>query len=375
MLAHRASPITRKQTRKRVEPEPALKFYYRVRVHTKTCHLRYRKRNAGASHSNKGKIDVRTACIYHIGCTPRKCDRPGSTTYTYPEWYTSDIIKDIKEKAKWHKEYKISESEYAYEMFSLYRSQVKRKTEVEYENFKSRVQKQLIEDPYAFWSYVNNKRERRGKPHITKNGVVLQEYQCAQAFAEYFQSVFDRDAPRLDVEEAIKAAAEKAGTSADRVHVPSLTLQEVRVAIERLKAKKSVGPDGIPPFLIKDCASVLGEPLLYLYNLCLTSATYPEVWKTSRVAPVPKSGSGSDVCNFRPVAILSTIAKVFESILYTVIYPQVEARLSECQHGFRPGRGTHSNLMCFTQEAATALDKRVGGQMDVTYFDFKRHST
>ncbi|KAG7297157.1 hypothetical protein JYU34_020130 [Plutella xylostella] len=115
---------------------------------------------------------------------------------------------------------------------------------------------------------------------------------------------------------------------------------------------------------------LLLDPLLHIYNCCLESALYPKLWKITRVIPVPKGSLGSDVNGYRPVAVLSVFAKVFESALQKMIYNEVSSQLSDCQHGFRPGRSTNSNLLSFMSRVVPSVD--AGVQVDAAYFDFKK---
>ncbi|CAG4957865.1 unnamed protein product [Parnassius apollo] len=91
-----------------------------------------------------------------------------------------------------------------------------------------------------------------------KDGVTLSDQESATKFAKYFYSVYNSEPARLNLDEAVLAG----GAGSARVHVPQLQLGEVRAALARLKPKRSAGPDGIPAFVIRDCRSVLAEPLL-----------------------------------------------------------------------------------------------------------------
>lgn len=184
----------------------------------------------------------------------------------------------------------------------------------------------------------------------------------------YFHSVYSPNPPQLDV--AAASAAGGGGSGGARVHLAALCLAEVRRALARLPAKRSVGPDGIPPFILRDCRFVLEAPLLHVFNVCIASATFPNRWKLTRVVPVPKGGGGSEPSDYRPVALLSAPAKVLESAIHHAFYVQVKAQLSDAQHGFRPGRGTTGNLLNLMSRVVPGVD--AGGQVDVAYFDFRK---
>lgn len=90
----------------------------------------------------------------------------------------------------------------------------------------------------------------------------------------------------------------------------------------------------------------------------------------SRVTPIPKTSCKLAVENYRPIAILSSPAKIFENILHKLIYLQVEKLLCNAQHGFRGKRSVNTNLLTLVEYISLQLDK--GRQVDVLYFDFRK---
>ncbi|KOB58242.1 putative RNA-directed DNA polymerase from transposon BS, partial [Operophtera brumata] len=274
--------------------------------------------------------EVALAYLYEVtneaidDCTPRK--RPDILTSTnrsrfnYPDWFTADLIRDIERKWRYHKLFKKSGSKSDYAIFSKYRSMVKEKLTATFDAYQERLQSNFMNDPKSFWSFIRRKQSKRDKTRVTKDGVELKDEECAECFASYFHSVYSPSRPRLDPREAERAASR--GADSARVHVGQLTPSDLRVALRTLKPKHSVGPDGIPPYIIKDCRVVLEKPLLHVFNRCLKECHYPDRWKTTRVIPVPKGGGGADVSGYRPIAVLSAFAKVFESVLHKCIYSQ-----------------------------------------------------
>lgn len=301
-------------------------------------------------------------------CVPRKKTNLLHSKYVYPEWYNIEIINEIKKKSHYHKQYKGSKSLADYNVFAESRKKVKSMVSLAYQNYRDRVQTHLFEDPKSFWKYTKSRFGTRRPNKILKNGKILTDEQCAEEFAGYFFSVYRTNKALLDVDKAVTDAGCHNGAA--RVALTELHLGEVTKALQQLKPKRSVGPDGIPPFIFRDCQSVMAEPLCYLFNQCLKTSTFPEVWKVTRVIPVPKGAESSNIEGYRPVAVLSTPAKVLESAIYKNVMRQVSGQLSEAQHGFRPNRSTTSNLLSHMANLLPIIDR--GGQVDAAYFDFKK---
>lgn len=302
-------------------------------------------------------------------CVPIKKLKTVGSRYSYPEYYTADIISDIKLKYKLHKQYKRTKSETDYQAFSEIRLRVKTATRRAHDKHCQTVQKNLAKDPRAFWNYIRAKRGNLNNIKLMKDGRALANSECAKVFAEYFHSVYNPFPAELNVEEASGSAAASAGGAA-RAHIAALSRADVRRALAKLPAKRSAGPDGIPPYLLRDCRFLLESPLHYIFNLCLKCSMFPERWKLSRVVPVPKGKGGTEASDYRPVAVLCAPAKVLESAIQHSLYAQVSSQLSDAQHGFRPGRGTAGNLLHLLSCVIPSVD--AGRQVDLAYFDFRK---
>lgn len=73
-----------------------------------------------------------------------------------------------------------------------------------------------------------------------------------------------------------------------------------------------------------------------MYNLVLTSSEYPTAWSEAYITPIHKTGSPLKAENYRGIAIMSTTAKIFNSILNTrlVKYISENNTLHYSQIGF-----------------------------------------
>lgn len=310
--------------------------------------------------------DLVNICI--DSCVPIKQRMAVHPRYCYPVWYTPLTRRNIKIKHMYHKLFKKTKHRNYRCRFSRYRALVKLNIKADFLAYKTRMERDILRDPSSFWGYIASKRCRtKGVKKIMANGSLAPENQCAQLFADYFKSIYSRIPPKLNPEESSTRAGKDCGLNID---IRSITDKDLYRALEKIKPKRSAGPDGIPPYIARDCRSVFVEPLLYIYNLCLASCTYPEAWKLSRVVPVPKNSSGSNVSDYRPIAVLSVFGKLFESVLYQLIINQTDCHLSDAQHGFRKGRSTTTNLLSFWSFTTSVVDN--GHQVDTAYFDFRR---
>lgn len=109
------------------------------------------------------------------------------------------------------------------------------------------------------------------------------------------------------------------------------------------------------------------EPLLKVFQLSLTSGTFPTCWKTAEMFPVYKKGSKRDVNNYRGITSLNAVAKLFELVVMDSLSAHCRQYLSADQHGFTIGRSTTTNLLCLTSYITESMNVRA--QTDVIYTD------
>ena len=143
--------------------------------------------------------------------------------------------------------------------------------------------------------------------------------------------------------------------------VVKILRNDVLYALSGLDSRKAYGPDGVPPIVLKNCASVLAPCLAKLFRLCLSTSTFPSCWKFAHIQPVPKKGDRSNPSNYRPIALISCISKAFESILNKMILKHLSAHnlLSDRQYGFRKGRST-GDLLAFLTESWSSSFRNFG---------------
>ena len=57
-----------------------------------------------------------------------------------------------------------------------------------------------------------------------------------------------------------------------------------------------------------------------VFNQSVSLGILPDVWKCTRVTPLFKQWDRDDLNNYRPISVISVVAKVFERIVYDQLY-------------------------------------------------------
>jgi hypothetical protein len=114
------------------------------------------------------------------------------------------------------------------------------------------------------------------------------------------------------------------------------TPNRISKIIKSLKNKSSCGYDEIPLNILKISVPFIKSPLIYIINKSITIGIFPEHLKYSQINPVFKSGDKADMCNYRPIALLTSFSKIFEKIIYKRLYQHIISNniLASEQHGF-----------------------------------------
>ena len=96
---------------------------------------------------------------------------------------------------------------------------------------------------------------------------------------------------------------------------------EIRSFINNLDTHKATSPDDIPVLVLKNGRLVIAPWLAKLINEYSVLGVFPDFLKMARVTPLFKSGDKSLCKNYRPISILSHIAKVFERLVHVRLSP------------------------------------------------------
>ncbi|XP_072933417.1 uncharacterized protein [Epargyreus clarus] len=154
---------------------------------------------------------------------------------------------------------------------------------------------------------------------------------------------------------------------------------EVLKIIMKLNSTTSVGYDNITTKVIKNVSKLISSILSHLINLSFTSGIFPTKLKTSVIKPIYKKGDKSLLNNYRPIALIPVLSKIFEKAIYVRIANFIEKHniLTPDQNGFRKNKSTSLSAFNLINSILQSVDKRVrttGVFFDLSKaFDFVSH--
>ena len=140
-------------------------------------------------------------------------------------------------------------------------------------------------------------------------------------------------------------------------------MQNYGITLSNLDPNKAIGPDGLSPRVLRECADALSPSLCALFNKSLSSGRLSSGFKEANVTPVHKKGDKDVVENYRPISLLSCTGKVLERCVLDNIYPILQNKLYYLQHGFVKGRSCTTQMVEVFHRIGKILD--LSGQVDV----------
>ena len=116
------------------------------------------------------------------------------------------------------------------------------------------------------------------------------------------------DIPALDLTQllAFLPAAEQ---------VPLLHTHQVCKKLLAVKPFKAMGPDNIPPRVLKEFAYELADPVTEIFNHSLSSGRVPSIWKEADISPIPKELPPTQESDFRSISLTPCLATVLEEFV------------------------------------------------------------
>ena len=150
------------------------------------------------------------------------------------------------------------------------------------------------------------------------------------------------------------------------------SVNKVFSLLNKLNKSKAAGLGKISARLTRECADLIGIHICDIFNQSISLGIFPDDWKCARGTPLFKQGDRDDLYNYRPISVISVVAKVFERIVFDKFYAYLEEPKIICkyQSGFR---AIHSTVTALLEATGTWAYKIHCGKINVVVFlDLKK---
>ena len=232
--------------------------------------------------------------------------------------------------------------------------------------------------PKDFWHciqpYMSNKSAQQSNIILNEDGdIITNKKDIAKIFIEFFTSIADNigipDELNVSDETTLKTLFEKHESHSSVVNIKKMMNNErhdfdftavdeacVFKILSKVNVKKSTGCDQLPARMIKAADSSLCSTLTNLINSSLHDCSYPNDMKKAEISPLFKKKDDMSKENYRPVSILITFSKVFESIIANQLMVHFQKIFNVMLCAYRKKYGCDHVLVSLIDSWKNALD-------------------
>ena len=218
-----------------------------------------------------------------------------------------------------------------------------------------------MKQPRRFYRELNKlsgRNETKDEVHIIEpeNNVVVREDNLANFFNQRFASQGERVSRSTSAMSVEEFQSERTLNS---MYLYPKSLDEIHRSIADLKIGKTSGIDELSAEVLKISALAIVPYLQKFVNQTFSQGEFPGCLKIAKVIPVFKSGSKTDVDNYRSISLLPVFSKVLEKIMNNRLIPFLDKNdiLYEKQFGLRSKHSTVDALIEITENIRSGTDE------------------
>ena len=152
----------------------------------------------------------------------------------------------------------------------------------------------------------------------------------------------------------------KIPTKSSSMFLTPVTATEIITITKNLKTKATTDIFGMSTKILKKVIDILATPLSALINRCFETGTFPDELKIAKVIPIHKTGKENVPDNYRPISILPTVSKIFETAIKDrlIKYLTTNEIIVKQQHAYMKGKSTITAMLDAVETIAEALDNK-----------------
>ena len=131
--------------------------------------------------------------------------------------------------------------------------------------------------------------------------------------------------------------------------VPDIIPCEVEAAIKRMPKGKAFGQDKVATDVLKMAGPDVIGAITRQFNAILKECRVPNDWKSTNTILLFKKGDKSDIGNYRPIALMSQLCKLFSRVVMNRLNRLLREGSRREQAGFKAGFSTVDHIYTIVQ--------------------------
>ena len=195
-------------------------------------------------------------------------------------------------------------------------------------------------------------------PLTGPNGLVFPAIDRAELIADSLELQFQPNpGPDLPEVSAHSNSLRNINITKSNLFTTPGTIQKI---ISNLRKKKAPGEDQITNTALKFLPNNILLSLTQIINCSLRICYFPRAWKKAVIISIPKPGKDHKLpANYRPIALLSSISKIYERIILSHLQTNLRNKIRPEQFAFRPEHSTTLQLTKLTHQLSQNFNDNV----------------
>ena len=237
----------------------------------------------------------------------------------YAPWITENIKRHIYHRDFLKKKAVKTGSFNLHDAYKRARNDLNRLIEKTKTEYFTSIINNTAKNPKEMWKTINRITNKKSKTtNITKivvdDKVIEEPEVIVNTFNNFFNEIGTTLAQKL--RESTRTPESYIKPENDSTfELQNVTEVEVFGIVSALSSSKATGHDRISPKLLKDSAGVITSSLTQIFNQSLLTGVFPDDFKVAIISPIFKSESKLECNSYRPISVLSVVAKVFGKLI------------------------------------------------------------
>lgn len=285
------------------------------------------------------------ASIYNK-CTYKARTKKARRPY---QWLTKHLLNMCSERDHLYKLWKRKPNDPQREsMYKKFRNQVTKRLFRAKNEFYRKKFAENFGNPKKTWETINDILGRKKKSSHLQ--LMKMFNNNASTVANAFADSFDKNVKCLINNCNNKLLKTVDSSSPETIFLAEASEEEIYNILNNLSTNKSPGCDDIRALDLKNNKEILLPLIKKMINLSIEQGKLPDTLKKAYIKPIFKGGKQKELANYRPISILSSIAKIIEEVM--VIRTQeflAKHKIINCnQYAYQAGTGTNKLLGDFS---------------------------